>query len=452
MLMGKRKKSERGSAAIEAVVCLTVFMVAIMTILSFINICRAQAAVSAAVDAAAKELSQYAYFYHLCGLDELQNKTLDSVKEDREKLEDIAGGTQAMYKIFQTFGSDELTSDDIVKLAEGTAAEIAGEPSPTDGVARTPVTMQNAAGKINQMISAAASIKDPMQFLKSVVTIGAMEGTSFLRSQLIAAPLARILAEKHFQIDGMDADTYLRTLNIEGMDALNFKMSTIFAPAAPNDIHLVCYYQMKPVRFFNFDFGTITLCKESCTRAWLGGDREYLADEGRKDGSGIWDMGSLQYGKYIVNAEKEKLLKQGCYDAEGSGADVFRQDSNTWIHVRSMDVYSDSYRDSPETVRNILYSEYSKLSSAAQSSSGTVSVKDGEEKKELASPADTRKIHMVIVIPEGEKPEAFQEGLALFQQKIQGDDTFTFEVKQGYGTSPKNRKEEGTRTGEEGST
>lgn len=35
MRMGKKGKNERGSAAIEAVVCLTIFMVAIMTILSF---------------------------------------------------------------------------------------------------------------------------------------------------------------------------------------------------------------------------------------------------------------------------------------------------------------------------------------------------------------------------------------------------------------------------------
>ena len=439
----KRYGGESGSAAIEAVVSLTIFIVGIMTILSFINICRAQAAVSCAVDAAAKEMSQYAYFYHLCGLDELQQKTEDKVKEDREKLENIAGGTMAMYTVFQTLDSDQVASQDIVDLVNG-AVDTMKESSPqTETVTGTAITMENAAGKIDRMIDAVASVKDPMQFMKSMVTIGAMEGASFLRSQLIAAPLARILTEKHFQVDGMSAGAYLRTMNIDGMDALNFKMSTIFAPTTPDDIRLVCYYQMKPVKFFNFDFGTITLCKESVTRAWLGGDREYKADKEKEDKTGVWDMPSLQYGKHIVNAEVEKLLKQGCYDIRGSGADAFSPTENTWIHIRSMDIYSDSYKADPNAVKRTLLSEYNKLVSAAGSSGETVHAKEktkggGTESVELPSPAGSRKLRMIVVIPEGEETETFKEGLKMFQEET----GFICEVVHGYGTSPKNRKDE----------
>lgn len=438
--MSNKKEREKGSAAIEAVVCLTIFMVAIMTILSFINICRAQAAVSYAVDAAAKEMSQYAYFYRLCGLDRLQQENISRVEEDRKRLDQIVGGTEAIYKIFGTLGSDEVTSQDVVDLVNGTVKTVT-KPEETEEGGHVPITMANAAGRIREMTAAVSSIKDPMQFLKSVMTTGAMEGASFLRSQLIAAPLAKALTGKHLEVSGTDADTCLRALHIEGMDALNFSMSTIFAPAAPNDIHLVCYYEVKPAQFFNFDFGTVVLCKESVTRAWLGGDIKYTYEAEAESKDGVWDMGSLQYGKYIVNAEREKLLKQNCYDVSGSGADAFRPDDNTLIHIRSMDIYASGYQD-PKAVRNTLYSEYSGLASAAENGRDTVRVKDGGEWREVSSSQDTRKIHMIIVIPEGEKTEAFQSGIQEAFGDLVRDGLLSYEVIQGYGTSPNNRKEE----------
>lgn len=430
----RRDEGLGGSAAIEAVVSLTVFIVAIMTVLSFINICRAQAAVSGALDGAAREMSQYAYFYHLCGLDELQQKTADKVKEDRKKLEDIAGGTQAVYKVFETLGSEDVSSDDIVNLVEGAVKK----PEDGEGEAKDKheITMENAAGKIEQMTKTAMSIKDPLQFMKSMVTIGLMEGSSFLRSQLIAAPLARALVEKHFQVDGMDADEYLRSLNIDGMGALNLKMSTIFAPAAPNDIHLVCYYQIKPVKFFNFQFGSITLCKESVTRAWLGGDRIYKAENEKAD-TGIWEMGSLQYGKYIADAERRKLISQGCYDVSGSGADAYSAQSNTLYHVRSIDIYADSYLTNSDAVKNALHREYSKLASVAGGSEDTIRIKENGESKELPYAKEGRETCLIIVIPEGEKTEAFMQGLEMFLSEVGDNGSFECRIIQGYGSSPR---------------
>jgi len=451
-----RKHVQRGSATIEAVASLTIFIVAIMTILSFINICRAQAAVSHAVDAAAREMSQYAYLYHLTGLDSYEQNLNASLAKDREKVDAIVGGTEAFYEVFKTIGSGEASLEDIGNVVEQAVNE-SDEDTKQNNISGTTITMENAGSLINEMIQTMSSIDNPMKFFKRVAAIGAVEGASFLRSQLIAVPFAQILVKKHFEVDGMDADTYLRTLNIDGMDALNFKMSTIFAPATPNDIHLVCYYQMKPVKFFNFEFGTITLCKESVTRAWLGGD--HGVKEEKKEESGIWDMPSLQYGKYIVNEEKKVL---DCYDASGTGVDAFDAHSNTLYHIRSMDIYSETYQADANAVKNTLFSEYSKLVSASEKSGDTIRIKEKEEKKDLPSDPASRRLHMIIVIPEGMKTEAFEEGLKLFQEKVSeevSEDSssaaFTYEVKQGYGTSPNNREtesgqEDGEQEGENG--
>lgn len=261
---------QQGSAIIEAVLCLTIFMTAIFTILSFINLCRAQAVISNAVDATAKEMSQYAYFYHLSGIEAAERGLAASTAADREKFNQIAGSTEALYKSFSGLGS--LSVDDM-KAAVNTALDGDTDAAMESIVGNSGLNLGNLSGKIDEMSAAMASIDDPIGFLKGVVVMAGMEGASMLKSQLIAAPLASTLIRKHFAVNGMDADAYLRTFGIDGIDALNFKMSTIFSPTAPDDIHLVVYYQMDIVNFMNFQFGKVTICKEAVTRAWLGGDQ-----------------------------------------------------------------------------------------------------------------------------------------------------------------------------------
>jgi len=414
---------KEGSAVIEAVASLTIFIVAIMTVLSFINLCRAQALVSNAVDAAAKEMSQYAYFYHLTGLNELSQKAADGTAADRKKLDNIAGGLEAVYSVLGTIHSPEVSSGDIQGLVNG-AVDYAqsGKPDGSD------------AGKIGQMVKTLGSIDNPMGFIKSVGVIAVQEAGS----RLIAAPLAKVLVKKHFEVDGMDADTYLRTLNIDGMDALNFGMSTFCAPTEPNDIHLVCYYQMTPVKFFNFDFGTIVLCKESSTRAWMGGDREYKA--GEKKESAVWDMGQLKYGSYIVKTEKEKLLKQECYEAAVPGVDVFDADNNLCVNIRSMDIFCDSYKDETagkEKIMAELRKEYNKLASAADISGDSFQVKDKNEKKTVPSARDSRGLKLILVIPEGKETDMFREAYQAFCEEMREQDPgFQVEKRSGYGKSP----------------
>lgn len=446
--MGREKK-ERGSAAIEAVVCLTIFISAIVAVLGFINICRAQAAVSGAVDAVAKEMSQYAYFYHIAGLDKLEQQIGANVSADNDKLENIMGGSKAMFMIFSDMGSGEKKAGDMTDVFLDAEQTVKNSEGKVAGVTSTEVNYNNAGEKIGHMVEAFKAVDDPMEFLQSIATVGAMEGASFLKSQLIAAPLAQILVKKHFEVNGMDADTYLQTLKIDGMDALNFKMSTIFAPATPNDIHIVCYYQIQPVQFFNFDFGTVVLCKEARTRAWLGGDHKYEAQEKKKDETGIWSMPSLEYGKHIVGEESKKLLnsKDAVYvSVTGNGADVLNTDKNEWIHIRSIDIYSATYTD-PQKGTSAILSSLRKDYNALENASGTKKekikatvLKDGkEESQEVTSNPSTRTITMVVVVPEGEETAEFKAAWEQLKNEV-GEEHLV--KKSGYGKSPKDVKKE----------
>lgn len=428
-------KREQGSAIIETVLCLTIFMVAIFTILSFINLCRAQAMISSAVDAAAKEMSQYAYFYHLSGLDSLEKSLVEETGEARESLNNIIGATESLYATLNcrddASATEEKLAAQIDSVLSGASSTAGIEDSIKASAAGTSASLVSDIGKLTTTLS---SIDDPMGFFKSIVTIAGLEGASMVKSRLIAAPLAKILVKKHFELNGMDADSYLRSFRIDGMDALNFNMSTLFAPTSPEDIHLVVYYQMHVVNFFNFEFGDITLCKEAVTRAWLGGDEDIRP---KSVTTGVWDMGSLKYGKYITAAEVEDLEKRGCYKAAETGIDAFDPASNTWISIRSMDIYSKSYLEDAAAVKNALRKEYSKLVSSAGGVGDTIGIKaDGGDRTELSSPGDSRRTKLVLVIPEGASTEAFRKGLEDFQKEL-GDGSFTIEVKEGYGSSPK---------------
>ena len=67
-----KRKSEEGAVIIEATLSLTFFMFAILTIYSMFHVSMAQARIGAALNATAKEISQYTYVYDLTGLNDKQ--------------------------------------------------------------------------------------------------------------------------------------------------------------------------------------------------------------------------------------------------------------------------------------------------------------------------------------------------------------------------------------------
>lgn len=277
MRNGGLERSGQGSAVIETILCLTIFVVAILTILSFINMCRAQAMIAEAVDATAKEMSQYAYFYHVSGLEKLERDIYSSTAEDRKKLSNIVESVDGVYAAFDKAGTEIGEMGDSIKTAiegGGASGGIDGIVTAAVGVAEgAEVVMEGLADKIDSLSDALSAVDNPLAFAKSLLKVACMKGSSIVKSRLIAAPLAKALIKKHLSQDGMSADEFLEKYHIDGMNALNFNMSTIFDPESPDDIHLVLYYKMKAVKFFNFEIGEVTLHKEAVTRAWLGGDQ-----------------------------------------------------------------------------------------------------------------------------------------------------------------------------------
>ena len=260
-MAGKKNKvrKEDGAMVIEASLSLTLFMFVIVMILSFVNVCIAQAKIGMALNQTAKEISQYTYIYSLTGFNEIQaemNAGTAEVKEDVMKAEDA---------VFSSLNG-------VIGLANGDTS--------TDEVIETVSSsiedMENLAVKI-------ASSGDRKAWGMSVLKICGNETYEALKG-LLGGALTKGLMQKHlFSISGANSDMYLRQLGVvEGMKGLNTFHSALFVNGT-DDIQLICKYQIKVVELLNHEF-TFNIVQTAHTKVWggkalAGADSDYAAEE-----------------------------------------------------------------------------------------------------------------------------------------------------------------------------
>lgn len=211
-------KSEHGAIIIEATLSLTFFMFALLTLYSMFHVCLAQARIGAALNATAKEISQYSYVYDLTGLNSKQANL-------------AANG-----------GSAEATiSSDLSEVTD----------------------MYDAlAGIANGALTISTSPEKTESFLYYVLNQGIeqVKGTA-------TGEVARLLMRKHF---GKNPDKFLQGLGIEnGMQGLNFRKTRLFADGEEDNIFLNVRYQVTIVKLLGIDMKmNFELCAK--TKAWIG--------------------------------------------------------------------------------------------------------------------------------------------------------------------------------------
>lgn len=215
-----KMKSEEGAVIIEATLSLTFFMFAILTIYSMFHVSMAQARIGAALNAAAKEISQYSYVYDLTGLNKKQANLAANGGAAESILSDNLSEINGLYSAFQGIA--------------GAALDIASNPDNTES------------------------------FLYYVLNQGIDQAKGSA-----AGELARLLMKKHF---GSNPDKFLKGLGIEnGMKGLSFMKTRIFKDGEEADILLDVRYQVTVVKLLDID---MKLNFEQCakTRAWIGSE------------------------------------------------------------------------------------------------------------------------------------------------------------------------------------
>lgn len=270
----KKMNRERGSATVEAAISFTGFLFVIFTILNIINFCRAQMLISNAVDTATKELTEYAYFYKMSGLQKFKDQLGDIGDQGKVNLNDVLGTVDSLYTSLGT--AVDNTAGNITNVKN---AAQAGSLT-TDDITNTLTNLKSDGTNINTSINAIMSAFDgiednPLLYMKSLVAVAGNEALDTVMSHVIAAPLAKMFTSRNFGANSTEADKALKKLGVvDGLDGMNFNMSTIFSSDAGHEeeIHIVVYYKLKIDQIFGWTSLETTVRKDSVARAWLGGD------------------------------------------------------------------------------------------------------------------------------------------------------------------------------------
>lgn len=266
------EKKDDGSATIEAVVAFTGFLFTIFTILNIVNFCRTQVLISNAIDTTAKELSQYAYFYEMSGLQKLSDDIKGNSDVGKSKINDVIGSVDTLYtsltgaadstasrvtEVTNAINDQSMNSAQIEAVINGVTADGANVLS----------SIELLSANINNIIA------NPISYIKSLVAVAANGALDKAKSAVIAVPLSKAFFVKHFGDNVDEASQYLENLGVVGgFENMNFNDSTIFQSSSKNDVHIVVYYKLQMIQLFKFAEMNATIKKEALAGCWLGGD------------------------------------------------------------------------------------------------------------------------------------------------------------------------------------
>lgn len=270
----QEQKCQGGAATVEAIVSFSCFLFVVFTILTTVKYCRAQALISNAVDSAAKELSQYSYFYEMSGLGKVSKALGDNASVGADNINSVVGTLDTFYgTVSSTIQNGQQNGADIYNSFQN--RDYDGAVADAQRLlTQTQIDGTNVLSSAESIYNAFSGIKsNPLVYIKSIIAIAGNASLDLFKSRAIAAPLGKLLMEKHFTIDGKTADEALQEIGVDqGLSGMNFNMSTIFTSGAPHQVHLVVYYKLKLFQIFDWAELEVPICKESICDAWLGGD------------------------------------------------------------------------------------------------------------------------------------------------------------------------------------
>ena len=271
-----RFKDKCGAVTVEALVSFVGFLFVIITILNVANYCRAQMVISNAVDAAAREMAQYSYFYEMSGMKKFNDYVNDNAGVGAANLNDVIDGTSSVYTTLSKALSD--TSDSGNLLADKLDNQTLNFQDIQSAVLNLETDATNILSSIDTLETTFNSVeRNPLLYAKSLAAVATEQGLDITKSYVIAAPLAKLFTQININSGELSVQQYLENLGIVGgLDGLNFNTSTMFSSGELDDIHIRCYYRISLCNFVDRSLFDVPICKEAVCGAWLGGDDNHV--------------------------------------------------------------------------------------------------------------------------------------------------------------------------------
>lgn len=338
----RNDRHEEGSVTIEATISLSTFMFAIVTILTIVNICLVQARISYALNATAKELSQYSYLYSLTGIPTAEGKLASKAKAQTQDVDKVLNDVNDIFT-------------EVENLA---GTDVAGVTDPA-GIADK---WNEAAGSVERIEASGSSLKDtiediakdPKGLIFGIAKMAGSRGLDLAKSRLIAAPLAKVMVKKHLVNEkGGDVEAFLKQKGVvpsasgEYMDGLDFSQSTLF-PEGSNEIRINVKYDVKVITLLNlkvkFHFN-----QSAVTHGWLAGESSYRSSSEFIQNNNVWTESTLHERSELIRHQGIADLKDEGYQQTQGLTDVqlYNPDTNEFVMISSMNpLYSAKGEDS----------------------------------------------------------------------------------------------------------
>ncbi len=346
--MFDKLKKENGSVTIEATISLSTFMFAIVTILTIVNVCIAQAKISYAINTTAKEISQYSYLYSLTGLNDSQAQLYAAGKEGTKDITKILSDINTVYNEIENLGNTGNQSPDNIEDIMGAWDSAVG-------------SVENIEAAGNSLYSTIDGIaKDPKNLMFGIAKLAASEGFDLAKSRLIAAPLAKTMVKKHLvNTDDGSVEEYLKFLGVvpsptgKYLDGLDFSKSTLF-PYGSNEITINVSYDIKVIPLLPIDF-TFHFNQTAVTHGWLSGEQSYQSSAKYVENDTLWTKSTVsERASLIRHMVIDDMTGEGYAKTTGlTDVQLYNSESNEFVMISSMNPLWSAQGEDPLTLADL---------------------------------------------------------------------------------------------------
>ncbi len=412
-------KSDSGVVTVEATISLSAFMFLMVTLLTIINICVVQAKVVNAINATAKEISQYTYLYSLTGLNSVQSQLAQNGDLTQEQINGVIGGVQDTFAQLDGLqGNLDNTKSQAATAFSSGNFDLDALASNVEDIKNNLSNVQSSASGTMEQIEKMA--ENPKQLIFGLASMAGSDLWDVAKSRIIAASLANVMSRKHFISGSKDeVNSYLAGLGVVPRDNgnyIDFTRSTLF-PKGSNIITITADYDVKVIALLPIDF-TFHFCQTSITYGWMCGetttnDSEKTAEKYiTETNSTLWTEAPISERSYYI-----RHMAMATYGSEKyykvSGSDqglMYSPDENELVMVgRSLNPLYSEPGTKPKTIDDIdeefLKSQISQLCGEMSQNRGAdnvtvkettngktelkdYSIKDAKLKIEIAIPED----------------------------------------------------------------
>lgn len=340
MKIGKSK----GSVTVEASIVLPIFISVVLTISFIIKLVYIHEVIQHAIGDTGKQMASYSYFYHISGIQEIQDTARSGLKSKAQLFQEHADTIIDSYEYLQEVPSkivenadatvDEYDKDDLNQAKNAYSNN-------SDTIKETKENLDNTVNVLKEVS------QNPMDEVKSLVCVLAEGGFEDIKTE-VCVPFVRGYIKKYLRTDDKTSiENSMKKFNIiNGFNGLDFSESCFFEDEN-NNIDIIVKYKVEiPVPFKVFP--SLTLVQRSTVKAWLGGD-EKEKPEGDKstESDDVWALNNFQRGDKIRTVFGANLPKSfpiiSSFDSATGKA----------IMIKSIDLTAKSYQSGDELIKTI---------------------------------------------------------------------------------------------------